>query len=200
MPLWVTWRQKWLRCLSCSVSVGGLCSLVVMVPCVMMSNWMQCEYVYCKTRLLNCIETLFITIKSFISRNFLYSHCEAQKPTRMNVFVFWFIFVFAFKPEVPVSGPPRYELRFVAKQFKTLTNLDKPSENQKPKSLISVAFRQVSVKIYLFKIFRWGPSSWLGGQNFWLLAMRSRIRFSVLLSEFILEGEDPHSDHGLGSL
>jgi hypothetical protein len=44
------------------------------------------------------------------------------------------------------------------------------------------------------------PASWLCGQNFWLLAMRSRVRFPVLPWEFSLAREDPHSDHGLGSL
>jgi hypothetical protein len=33
-----------------------------------------------------------------------------------------------------------------------------------------------------------------------LLTMRSRVRFPVLPCEFSLAGEDPHSDHGLGSL
>jgi hypothetical protein len=44
------------------------------------------------------------------------------------------------------------------------------------------------------------PASWLGGQNFLVLTMRSRVRFPVLPWEFYLAGEDPHSDHGLGSL
>jgi hypothetical protein len=44
------------------------------------------------------------------------------------------------------------------------------------------------------------PVSWLGCQNFWLLAMRSRVRFPVLPWKFSLAGEDPHRDHGLGSL
>jgi hypothetical protein len=44
------------------------------------------------------------------------------------------------------------------------------------------------------------PTSCLGGQSFRLLAMRSRVRFPVLRWEIFLGGEDPHSDHGLGSL
>jgi hypothetical protein len=38
------------------------------------------------------------------------------------------------------------------------------------------------------------------GQSFWLLIMRSWARFPVLPWGFFLEGEDPHGDHGLGSL
>jgi hypothetical protein len=38
------------------------------------------------------------------------------------------------------------------------------------------------------------------GQNFWLLIMRSRIRFPVLPWGFFLEGEDSHDVYGLGSL
>jgi hypothetical protein len=44
------------------------------------------------------------------------------------------------------------------------------------------------------------PASWLGGQNFWLLTMKSRVRFPFLSWEFAHAGEDPHSDHGLDSL
>jgi hypothetical protein len=44
------------------------------------------------------------------------------------------------------------------------------------------------------------PASWSSDQSFWLLIMRSRVRFPVLLWEIFLEGEDPHGDHGLGSL
>jgi hypothetical protein len=43
-------------------------------------------------------------------------------------------------------------------------------------------------------------SSWSSGQSFWLLITRSRVRFPDLPWEFFLEGEDPHGDHGLGSL
>jgi hypothetical protein len=42
--------------------------------------------------------------------------------------------------------------------------------------------------------------TWSSGQSFWLLIMRSRVRFSVLRGEFFLEGEDSHGDDGLGSL
>jgi hypothetical protein len=34
--------------------------------------------------------------------------------------------------------------------------------------------------------------------DYWLLIMRSRVRFPVLPWEFSLEGEDPSGDHGLG--
>jgi hypothetical protein len=44
------------------------------------------------------------------------------------------------------------------------------------------------------------PATWVGGQNLLLLTMRSRVRLPVLPWEFFLVGEDPHSDHGLGSL
>jgi hypothetical protein len=43
-------------------------------------------------------------------------------------------------------------------------------------------------------------ASWSSGQSFWLLIMRFRVRFPVLPWGFFLEGEDPHGDHGLGSL
>jgi hypothetical protein len=39
MSLWVTWRQKWLCYLSCTVNVGALCALVVVVLCGMLSGW-----------------------------------------------------------------------------------------------------------------------------------------------------------------
>jgi hypothetical protein len=38
------------------------------------------------------------------------------------------------------------------------------------------------------------------GQSFWLLIMRSRVRFPVLTWGFFLEGEDSYGDRGLGSL
>jgi hypothetical protein len=44
------------------------------------------------------------------------------------------------------------------------------------------------------------PASWLGGQNFWLLTMRSWVQIQVLPWEISLAGEDPHSDHDLGSV
>jgi hypothetical protein len=44
------------------------------------------------------------------------------------------------------------------------------------------------------------PASWSSGQSFWLLIMRSRVKFLVLPWGLFLEGEDPHGDHGLGSL
>jgi hypothetical protein len=45
-----------------------------------------------------------------------------------------------------------------------------------------------------------GPTSFSSGHSFWLLIMRSGIRFPVLRWGFFLEGEDPHGDHGLSSL
>jgi hypothetical protein len=56
-----------------------------------------------------------------------------------------------------------------------------------------------SIKITVKTFLHW-PASWLCGQNFWLLAMRSRVRFPVLPWKFSFTGEDPHSDHGLGGL
>jgi hypothetical protein len=38
------------------------------------------------------------------------------------------------------------------------------------------------------------PVSWLGGQCFWILTMRSRVRLTVLPWEFSLAGEDNHGD------
>jgi hypothetical protein len=37
------------------------------------------------------------------------------------------------------------------------------------------------------------------GLSFWLLIMKSRVRFQVLPRGFFLEGEGPLGDHGLGS-
>jgi hypothetical protein len=45
MSLWVTWRQKWFCCLSCTVDVVGLCTLVVVVWCVMLSSCGLCALV-----------------------------------------------------------------------------------------------------------------------------------------------------------
>jgi hypothetical protein len=44
------------------------------------------------------------------------------------------------------------------------------------------------------------PALWPGGQDSWLLDMRSRFRFPVLPWEFCLIGDDPHGGLGLGSL
>jgi hypothetical protein len=41
--------------------------------------------------------------------------------------------------------------------------------------------------------------SWSSGQSFWLLIVRSRVRFPALPWGFFLEGEDSHGDHSLGS-
>jgi hypothetical protein len=41
------------------------------------------------------------------------------------------------------------------------------------------------------------PASRSSGQSFWLLIMRSRVRFTVLPWGFFLEGEVSHGDHGL---
>jgi hypothetical protein len=61
---------------------------------------------------------------------------------------------------------------------------------------LSVQISYQTPIIFLYSINWLGPSSWLGGQSFWLLNMRSRVRFPVLPWEFSLAGEDPHSDHG----
>jgi hypothetical protein len=47
---------------------------------------------------------------------------------------------------------------------------------------------------------RQGPASWSSDQSFWLLIMKSRVRFPVLPWGFFLEGEDSHGDPGLGSV
>jgi hypothetical protein len=44
------------------------------------------------------------------------------------------------------------------------------------------------------------PASWSSGQSFWLLIVRSRVRFPALPWEFFPEGEDSRGDHGLGRL
>jgi hypothetical protein len=44
------------------------------------------------------------------------------------------------------------------------------------------------------------PASWSSCRSFWLLIMRSRVRFQVLPWGFFIEGQDSHGDHGLGSL
>ena len=56
--------------------------------------------------------------------------------------------------------------------------------------------RKVYFKDFIF-VFR--PSSWSSGQGFWLLIMRSRVRFPVLPWEFFFAGKDCRGDHGLGS-
>jgi hypothetical protein len=43
------------------------------------------------------------------------------------------------------------------------------------------------------------PASWSSSQRFWLLIMRSRVRFPALPWRFFPIGENPHGDHGLGS-
>jgi hypothetical protein len=53
---------------------------------------------------------------------------------------------------------------------------------------------------YIVLHFYTQPASWSSGQSFWLLIMVSGVWFPVLPLEFFLEGEDPHGDHGLGSL
>jgi hypothetical protein len=45
-----------------------------------------------------------------------------------------------------------------------------------------------------------GPASWSSGQSFWLLIIKSRVRFPVLTWGFFLGGEDSHADYGHGSL
>jgi hypothetical protein len=49
-------------------------------------------------------------------------------------------------------------------------------------------FRFSSLYIYVHSILP--PASWSSGQSFWLLIMRSRVRFSVLPWGFFLEGKD----------
>jgi hypothetical protein len=67
-----------------------------------------------------------------------------------------------------------------------------------------VTLTQTAVHIWIWPSYwRWllhlWPASWSSGQIFWLLIMRSRVRFPVLTWVFFLEGEDSHGDHGLGS-
>jgi hypothetical protein len=52
-------------------------------------------------------------------------------------------------------------------------------------------------KVRILTLRMW-PASWFGGQNFWLLAMRSQVWFSVLPWEFSPAGEEPHSLYNLG--
>jgi hypothetical protein len=52
---------------------------------------------------------------------------------------------------------------------------------------------------YFLSIRLW-PALWSSGQSFWLVIIRSRVRFPVLLWGVFIEGEDSHGDHGLGSL
>jgi hypothetical protein len=54
--------------------------------------------------------------------------------------------------------------------------------------------------LYVHFHFIFRPASWSSCQSFWLLIMRSRVRFSVLPWGVFLEVEDFHGDHGLGSL
>jgi hypothetical protein len=63
----------------------------------------------------------------------------------------------------------------------------------------AVHYAMASSKIVLRVLFKW-PAWWSSGQSFWLLIMRSRVRFPILPWGFFREGEDPHGDHGLGSL
>jgi hypothetical protein len=51
-----------------------------------------------------------------------------------------------------------------------------------------------------YKQYKRRPASCSSGQSFWLLIMRSRVRFPVLPWDFSLKGEDSHGDHGVGSL
>jgi hypothetical protein len=65
---------------------------------------------------------------------------------------------------------------------------------------------------YIVFVLAWGPSvikwqeyiklwpaSWSSGHCFWLLIMRSWVRFPANQGDFSLIGENPHGDHGLGS-
>ena len=64
--------------------------------------------------------------------------------------------------------------------------------------------RGIRKKIYIYILysvkFLFWSAFWSSGQSFWLLIMRSRVRFPVLPWEFLLEGEDSRGDHGLGRL
>jgi hypothetical protein len=75
-------------------------------------------------------------------------------------------------------------------------NKKKKSDNKRNERVRTWIARAEFVK----PIFRTRPVSWSGGQSFWLLNMRSRIRFPVLPWGFFLEGEDSHGDDGLSSL
>jgi hypothetical protein len=70
-------------------------------------------------------------------------------------------------------------------------------DNTHPKLKIYISELIVDRYEYIFSM---RPASWSSGQSFWLLIMRSRVRFAVLPWGFFLEGEDPLGDHGLGSL
>jgi hypothetical protein len=56
------------------------------------------------------------------------------------------------------------------------------------------------INITLHYILNNRPASWSSVQSFRLLIMRFRVRFPVLPWGLFLEGEDPHVDHGMGSL
>ena len=72
-------------------------------------------------------------------------------------------------------------------------------------SFIIVYYNQLMhnylITVYVTTVFCviYNPVSWSGGQSFWLLTTRSRVRFPALPWEFFLVGEDPRGDHGLGS-
>jgi hypothetical protein len=68
----------------------------------------------------------------------------------------------------------------------------------KTRPIYKYTYMYIYIYIYTYIVIL--PASWLRGQTFWLLAMRSWVRFPVLSWEFFLAGEDPHSDYGLGSL
>jgi hypothetical protein len=62
MSIWVTWMQKWLCCLSCTVNVGGLCALVVVVSCVLfvqLSAYSVCAQEYA----LSCQDCEFVSLE-----------------------------------------------------------------------------------------------------------------------------------------
>ena len=54
-------------------------------------------------------------------------------------------------------------------------------------------------KLTIIYISKCRPASWSSRHGFWLLIMRSQVRFPALPWAFFLVGEDPHGNHGLGS-
>ena len=69
------------------------------------------------------------------------------------------------------------------------------------KGLMVLLFVQHEINMFLKSIslltFFMRPASWSGGQSFWLIIMRSRVRFPALPWEFFLVGEDRHGNYGL---
>jgi hypothetical protein len=68
-----------------------------------------------------------------------------------------------------------------------------------PKIVLNILLSNIMSFCILFSLIT-RRASLSSGQSFWLLVMRSRVRFPILPWGFFLEGEDSHGDHGLGSL